>query len=56
MMMSWTYKQHTAKPTHVAGMLGMCLWAGSSLSPINTIGGGQRPEQVLSIDSRHIRI
>jgi len=57
MMTSWTYKEHTAKPTSCAGMRGLCLASALSLasvtSGVNIFDG--KLGQATSIDSRYIR-
>ena len=59
MLTSWTSKEHTAKPTHCAGMRGVCLPSRLSLASVkmgvNNFGGGLGQRQAESIDSRHIR-
>jgi len=53
MLMSWTYKETTAKRQPYAGMRGVCLRVDLSLSSVNIFSG--RLGQATSIDSRHIR-
>jgi hypothetical protein len=53
MLTSWTYKEHTPKQPAYAGMGGVCLRVGLSLSSVNIFGG--RLGQETSIDSRHTR-
>jgi hypothetical protein len=55
MLTSWTYREHTTKRQPCAGMHGVCLWVGLSLSSVNIFGGRLGQRQAESIDSRYIR-
>ncbi len=55
MTTSWTHKEHTTKRQPCAGMRGVCLRVGLSLSSVNIFGGGLGQRQAQSIDSRYIR-
>ena len=58
MLTSWTFNEHTAKPTATAAMRGVCLPSLSLASVkmgVNIFGGGLGQRQAESIDSSHIR-
>ena len=59
MLTSWTYKEHTAKPTATVAMRGVCLSSGLSLAnvkvAVNIFGGGLGQRQAQSIDSRQTK-